>query len=199
MGVRSEKKLQLRNKIIEASKTIFSRQDFDETTMEQIATEAGVGLGTAYNYFKSKEELYVLSMAEEMAASEMTLDMTDAVDIDVSELVSSALIKQLRKMNYINKKIWKTALPFMLNGLKTNSRVGQELFKADFRFMDNLKLILEDLINKQLLPDDFNVDTAVDMIFGHILYVLMSYVYLEDIPFEEACDKIRAGVRLIIE
>lgn len=43
--------------IIQAAMLNFSRFGFKKTSVDDIAKDAGVGKGTIYNYFKSKEEL----------------------------------------------------------------------------------------------------------------------------------------------
>ena len=45
--------------IVDAARRSFSRNGFHETSMADIATEAGVSVGTPYRYFVSKEELIV--------------------------------------------------------------------------------------------------------------------------------------------
>ena len=44
--------------IIKASIRVFSEHGFDGAKMESIAKEAGIGKGTIYEYFESKERLY---------------------------------------------------------------------------------------------------------------------------------------------
>jgi len=59
-----------RSRILGAALELFQRQGFDETTMREIATEAGVALGAAYYYFQSKEALVMAfyeRAGEEMA------------------------------------------------------------------------------------------------------------------------------------
>ena len=46
-----------RERILDAALTLFRQRGFDETTMREIAAEAGVATGAAYYYFRSKEEL----------------------------------------------------------------------------------------------------------------------------------------------
>lgn len=46
-----------RQRIVDAALRLFREKGFDETTMRDIATEAGVATGAAYYYFGSKEEL----------------------------------------------------------------------------------------------------------------------------------------------
>ena len=46
-----------RNRILDAALRLFRERGFAETTMRDVATEAGVATGAAYYYFRSKEEL----------------------------------------------------------------------------------------------------------------------------------------------
>ena len=44
--------------IIEAAGLVFSQKGFARTTIAEVAMQAGIGKGTIYEYFKSKEDLY---------------------------------------------------------------------------------------------------------------------------------------------
>lgn len=46
-----------RERILDAALKLFRQRGFDETTMRDIAAEAGMAVGAAYYYFRSKEEL----------------------------------------------------------------------------------------------------------------------------------------------
>jgi AcrR family transcriptional regulator len=46
-----------RERILDSALELFRKKGFDETTMRDIAAEAGVATGAAYYYFRSKEEL----------------------------------------------------------------------------------------------------------------------------------------------
>jgi AcrR family transcriptional regulator len=59
-----------RNRILDAALKLFREQGFAETTMREIAAEAGVATGGAYYYYRSKEELvmaFYLRTSEEAA------------------------------------------------------------------------------------------------------------------------------------
>lgn len=51
-------KINKKESIIEAAIYCFSSYGYKATTMEQIARQAGIGKGTVYNFFSSKEELF---------------------------------------------------------------------------------------------------------------------------------------------
>ncbi|MFW9866350.1 MAG: TetR/AcrR family transcriptional regulator [Candidatus Thorarchaeota archaeon] len=48
-----------RNDIINVAERLFLSQGFEDTKMEQIAYEAEFSKGTLYNYFESKDDLYL--------------------------------------------------------------------------------------------------------------------------------------------
>ncbi len=45
--------------ILTAARELFLRQGYHETTLEEIARHAEFGKGTIYNYFDSKEDLFL--------------------------------------------------------------------------------------------------------------------------------------------
>jgi len=53
----STKSAETRARILEAAMDLFRRQGFEETTMREIAAEAGVATGAAYYYFDSKDAI----------------------------------------------------------------------------------------------------------------------------------------------
>ncbi|HEX7410265.1 MAG TPA: TetR/AcrR family transcriptional regulator [Candidatus Binatia bacterium] len=58
----------VRQEILRAAETIFTRHDFHEVLMEDVAHECGVGKGTLYRYFPSKHDLYLAVMFEGIGA-----------------------------------------------------------------------------------------------------------------------------------
>ncbi|EGW39238.1 TetR/AcrR family transcriptional regulator [Desulfosporosinus sp. OT] len=54
IGAREAKQID----ILQASIRVFSKHGFDGAKMEYIAKEAGIGKGTVYEYFESKEHLF---------------------------------------------------------------------------------------------------------------------------------------------
>ena len=57
LAVATAKAEETRERILDAALQLFQQRGFDETTMRDIAAEAGVATGAAYYYFRSKEEL----------------------------------------------------------------------------------------------------------------------------------------------
>lgn len=56
--VTDQYKTEVKEKIVQAAITTFSKYGYDKTRMDDIAESANLGKGTLYLYFKSKEELF---------------------------------------------------------------------------------------------------------------------------------------------
>ncbi|MFQ5991559.1 MAG: TetR/AcrR family transcriptional regulator [Nitrospiraceae bacterium] len=48
-----------RQDILDAAERLFSKNGFFKTSMAEIAEEAGFAIGTVYQFFKSKEDMYI--------------------------------------------------------------------------------------------------------------------------------------------
>ncbi len=57
-----------RNAILDAARTVFSRDGYSACSVEDVAGEAGIAKGTIYLYFKSKEELYLAALVRDIRA-----------------------------------------------------------------------------------------------------------------------------------
>ncbi len=68
-GRRERNKLEKRQRIIEAARSLFAAQGFAETTTLQIAEAADIGTGTLFLYARSKEDLLVMVFKDEMLAT----------------------------------------------------------------------------------------------------------------------------------
>lgn len=62
--VREQKKEQTRERLIACAIELFEKRGIEGTTVDEIATRAGTGKGTVYNYFASKEDIIVAFMAQ---------------------------------------------------------------------------------------------------------------------------------------
>ncbi len=69
----------LKDNIVRVAKEVFAREGYYGASMEEIARNASVAKGTLYNYFSSKEELYV----------EVILELITIVDSWVDEAIES--------------------------------------------------------------------------------------------------------------
>src|SRR5438445_9550042 len=51
--------------ILNAARTVFARQGYASTVVDDIARQADIGKGTLYLYFPSKEQIYLAALLED--------------------------------------------------------------------------------------------------------------------------------------
>jgi AcrR family transcriptional regulator len=57
----------LRERILQSAAELFAEREFDLVLIDEVAARAGVGKGSIYRQFKSKEELYAAAVIDEFA------------------------------------------------------------------------------------------------------------------------------------
>src|SRR5918993_3375802 len=51
--------------ILQAARCVFARQGYADTVVEDIAGQAGIGKGTLYLYFRSKEDIFLAALSQD--------------------------------------------------------------------------------------------------------------------------------------
>jgi AcrR family transcriptional regulator len=70
-----------REKILDAAVVLFAKQGFANTEMQELADTVGVGKGTLYRYFPSKDSLFLA------AADRIMVRMRESIDRAIAEIV----------------------------------------------------------------------------------------------------------------
>ena len=61
--------MDIKSAIFACGKELFSSKGFKKTNIKEIAEQAGIGVGTFYNYYDSKEQLFIESISRKMRSS----------------------------------------------------------------------------------------------------------------------------------
>jgi AcrR family transcriptional regulator len=65
-GIRESKKRRTREAIMAAAMRLFAEDGYERTSMEMLAREAGIGKGTIYGYFPTKDSIFLAYCEEEI-------------------------------------------------------------------------------------------------------------------------------------
>ena len=65
--LRQRKKAESRQNMLDTAKQLFIKNGYSKTTMEDIAEQAGFGVATLYNYFKTKEGMFAAMAHDDMS------------------------------------------------------------------------------------------------------------------------------------
>lgn len=66
LSTRQQRSIETRNKLLKSARNVFLENGFHKTTISQIIKHAETGYGTAYVYFKNKDELLIILMEDIM-------------------------------------------------------------------------------------------------------------------------------------
>jgi AcrR family transcriptional regulator len=147
---RSEKKAA----IVRAAAVIFAQKGFSGAVMAEIAVQAGIGKGSIYEYFESKEELF-------FAVFQWVFEKTgSAAQVSVSALGGSAsqrllaLSETLMASWYQMKDMFSLVMEFWAASASSQMR---ERFKEAFRqAYAEFRVIVSTLIQEGIERGEFN-------------------------------------------
>lgn len=181
MGIREEKKKELQQKIESAARALFLEKDFAEVTMSQIAKRADVGLGTAYNYYTSKEELFLIAggtsfvFGEGMAIPNNLTSKEELIDVIVSEM---------RRLTEIDILTWRISLSSLTKAAEKKPHLFLDLVQMDHQFLLSVENALKELQQIGQLSEKQEISILLDLIYHTLFSSFLMFIYQEKPSFE---------------
>jgi len=84
-----------RDEILAAAEQEFARRDFHEVLMDDVAARAGVGKGTLYRYFPTKDELFLATVLRGLDQSHGEFQQVFAEDAPLETILENAVARML--------------------------------------------------------------------------------------------------------
>ena len=85
--------------ILVSARNLFSLKGFKDTNVSEIAKNAGIGVGTFYNYFSSKEELFLRVFNEENMKLKYAMFEQIKPDDDLVTVSSKMMMRYINTLN----------------------------------------------------------------------------------------------------
>lgn len=145
-----------KDRILEAAAFVFSQKGYAGTVMAEIAARAGIGKGTIYEYFKSKEDLF-FAVFEWYARKSST-----SATVSISAL-SGSVSERLEALNESIMNSWGElrdvfSLVFEFWAASASSQMRQK-FKDEFRkAYEDYRRIVSSLIRDGIDQGEFRFD-----------------------------------------
>jgi len=111
-GLRERQKADRERRILRAAVTRFRTEGYRTVRIEDLAETAEVSVGTVYNYYKTKGEILIATVAMEV---EEVLAEGEAIVANPPDGVEAALLALIfqyydHSLEYLNKEMWRTAM-----------------------------------------------------------------------------------------
>lgn len=111
-GLRAKHKADRQARILNAAVTLFRRDGYRAARIEDMASLAEVSPGTVYNYYGSKGDILIATVAMEV---EEVLGAGEAIVADPPEGVQAAIMALIsvyydHSLQYLSKEMWRSAM-----------------------------------------------------------------------------------------
>ena len=169
MSLREEKKIETKNNIFEVAGRLFKEKGYDNTTVDEITKEAGIGKGTFFNYFPTKEALLqdFVRQKEELVFDLVKDQLTR--NISTKEKIKNILVL-VAKSNEKDRELTKL---FVFEHLK---HYGHEERRST-----SLNHLIQAILGKGEKTDEFRIGLDSKMAAGNIaavyFYSLMEWLW----------------------
>lgn len=161
--------MNIKTNIFICGKDLFSTKGFKKTNIKDIAEMAGIGVGTFYNYYKSKEQLFFEIYAQEN--EKLKNQLIESVDLTQEPVT---LISQLLTENY--KAVEENPILKEWHSQDFYKELEQHYKENDNQTIDTVRRFyiellkswkaqgkIRDDIDEELLPAFFDSLTCIDM------------------------------------
>jgi AcrR family transcriptional regulator len=133
-----------RQRILEAAEVVFAEQGYHEASIVKITERAGIGLGTFYLYFDSKQAIFEAlvidlnrrvrhSMSEAMAGARTRLEAERAGFAGFFRFTAAhpALYRVVREAEFVSPEVLRLHYTRIVEGYEAGLRNAQELGDVD--------------------------------------------------------------------
>jgi len=188
MGPKYVDKEERRKQIFQAAMALFAQKGVYRTTIQEIADQAGIGKGTIYEYFNSKEEIlstsfqYMQEEAEAFLENELYRDENDPV-----QLLSSFFTSFIKYFESIPENVTEILMVYWAEAiLEAPGTNPDDVYTGiDFRSMYDqyIKMLDEILVNgqqKNVFRPDLKTKQMASAIVGTIDGLMLQQVLFKD-------------------
>ena len=188
LNLRKRKKFQARQTILSAAARQFELHGFANTSIAGIMQAAGLGVGTFYNYFASKEDV-LLTLAKNLRAEvSEKISAADELNPSSCELLERCCVCTAKLIDE-NRFI----LPLFISASEHSDKPEQIPQSLSPGFRD----LFEDIVRRGQLRGEFRADVPSNIIseMVHSIYQTTAFSKL-DIPFQE---NIRLKIKILLD
>lgn len=127
--------------LLNSAKDLFSTLGFKRTNVSKITEKAGMATGTFYNYFESKDEIFMTIYLDEN--KKLKTDIFSKINLDDNPM---AVMGKLMELNFLGMmgnpilKQWYDREVFMK--IEENFRESKGLDNIDFLYDDFIKVVI---------------------------------------------------------
>ena len=140
--------------ILKAALAVFSRKGFGQSTVADVAQEAGTSVGTIYNYYAGKHDLLLSLITQNLILGNLDHIVADANTVDTDSFIS-ALVEDRLQAGLANAQ----KILFLFFEIQRNSALRRQYSE---KVLQPVLKTIETAIRKKVREGEFrHVDEAI--------------------------------------
>jgi AcrR family transcriptional regulator len=200
-GLRERQKADRERRILKAAVTRFRAEGYRSVRIEDLAEMAEVSVGTVYNYYQTKGDILIATVAMEV---EEVLEAGEAVVANPPRGVDAALLALIfgyydHSLEYLSKEMWRTAMALSIEAPGTPN--GQHYSDLDRRLSAQVTDLIAALQARGEVRADLDARALGELLFNNLNQMFIEFVKDDDMTLESlkarVADQTRPVARLI--
>ena len=193
-GRRERQKLERERRILAAARRLFDRKGFGATSMEEVASRAGLAVGTLYNYFPSKDQLlFAISRSDtEQLVKIGERILADPPD-DPVEAIAALTEVMVQGITTGERRLWRE---LFVAAIAAPDTLGARLFALDMRLIAQLTTMLDRLKARGAVDARVDSSRAAGLFYGICLTWTIAFATRDDLTIETIRAEISESVRI---
>ena len=178
MFLREKKKIETKNKIFEVAGRLFKEKGFESTSIDEITEEAGIGKGTFFNYFPTKEALllYFGEQRDELIYSSIENEL--GISCSTRDKIKN-LLAFLAENYEKDKELTKLLVFEHIKHIRFTGLKSDEDKKRRYRLIKILSDLLEEGVRAGDVRNTIDVKKATETLIAIHLFSLMAWLKSE--------------------
>ncbi len=188
----------IKNDIVKNARQMFKENGYDGTSTAKIAKAVGIAEGTLFNYFKTKTELFLAIMSEDYFEINNPECLAYDSNKSIVEIIYDYSINTIDKMLKMPKKLLLEIVYAMMGAAKKKPEMIRKLIELDFKFIEYLTELIQELMNKNLMKND-DARVVAEMIYSFLIYEVIIYLYEKDFEKQKAYSAFKGKLERVIK
>lgn len=179
-GLRARQKADRSRRILRAAVTLFREGGYRAARIEDLAGMAEVSPGTVYNYYGSKGDILIATVAMEVeevlaAGAAIVADPPEGVHEAIDTLIS---VYYDHSLQYVSKEMWRTAMALSIEAPHTPN--GARYSDLDRALAAQVVALIVRLQNRGEVTTGLDAQALGEVLFNNLNAMFMEFVKDDD-------------------
>lgn len=194
-GLRERQKADRESRILRAAVTRFRADGYRSVRIEDLAEMAEVSVGTVYNYYQTKGDILIATVAMEV---EEVLEAGAAIVADPPPGADAALLALIFQyfdhlLEYLSKEMWRTAMALSIEAPGTPN--GRRYSDLDARLARQVTDLVRALQARGEVQAELDARALGELIFNNLNQMFIEFVKDDAMTLSTLRDRVAAQTR----